>query len=296
MSDNISRRRFLAASGTLPAMPFLAYGESKKPAKIPVKISLNAYSFNRPLNEGRLSLFQLIDFCVMQKFDALDLTAYYFNGYPEIPEDSHLYDIKRYAFLNGMEISGTGVRNDFTDPDPQQRTRDVTLVRNWVECAAKLGAPVIRVFAGKQTPTGYSRSQITGWVVEGLKKCAGFGRQYGIITAVQNHNDFLKNADEVLAIIQAVDSEWFGLVLDIGSFREGDPYEQIARLAPYAVNWQIKEQVYINGKETRTDLNIVAQILKESGYRGYIPIETLGEGDPQEKVIRFLEEVRTAIS
>ncbi len=292
MSDKISRRKFLAASGALPVLPLLAQGPDVDPPKIPVRISLNAYSFNRPLKSGSMDLYDLIDFCVAHNFDALDLTAYYFPGYPEIPENSYLYQIKRYAFLNGLEISGTGVRNDFTDPDPQKRAEDTRLILNWVTCAAKLGAPVIRVFSGKQTPSGYTRDQIAGWVVESLKECAGFGRQFGVLTAVQNHNDFLRNADDVLDIISAVDSEWFGLVLDIGSFREGDPYEQIARLAPYAVNWQIKELVYVNGSATRTDLSLIAQILRESGYRGYIPIETLGEGDPRKKVIRFLEEVR----
>jgi hypothetical protein len=37
------------------------------------------------------------------------------------------------------------------------------------------------------------------------------------------------------------------------------------------------------------------KIIKESGYRGYLPIETLGEGDPKVKVPQFLNEVREAI-
>jgi len=34
---------------------------------------------------------------------------------------------------------------------------------------------------------------------------------------------------------------WFGLNVDIGSLRTGDPYEEIARLAPHACTWQVKE-------------------------------------------------------
>jgi sugar phosphate isomerase/epimerase len=90
--------------------------------------------------------------------------------------------------------------------------------------------------------------------------------------------------------------EWFGLILDIGSYQKGDPYEQIKRTIPYAVNWQLKENMFENGKEVKTDLKKIFKIIKESGYRGYIPIETLGKGDPKEKVAVFLEEVRSALN
>ena len=91
-------------------------------------------------------------------------------------------------------------------------------------------------------------------------------------------------------------SDWFGLILDIGSFRTTDnPYKEIEQVVPYAVNWQIKETVFINNVETKTDMKKIAAILKNSGYRGYIPIETLGSGDPKEKVTKFYGEVREAI-
>ena len=38
------------------------------------------------------------------------------------------------------------------------------------------------------------------------------------------------------------------------------------------------------------------RIMREAGYRGYAPIETLGPGDPNEKVRRFLGEVREALA
>ena len=92
-----------------------------------------------------------------------------------------------------------------------------------------------------------------------------------------------------------VNNEWFGLILDTGSYRIGDPYEQIARTIPYAVNWQVKENIFVDGKEVKTDLPRLFKLIKESGYRGYIPVETLGKGDPKEKVPRFIEEVRKAL-
>jgi sugar phosphate isomerase/epimerase len=114
--------------------------------------------------------------------------------------------------------------------------------------------------------------------------------------AYQNHDELLKTADEVLALRERVGSPWFGLNVDVGSLRTGDPYEEIARLAPFACTWQIKERLYRKGQEEKTDVKRVFSILRQAGYRGYAPIETLGDGDPREKVRRFLDEVREALA
>jgi hypothetical protein len=86
------------------------------------------------------------------------------------------------------------------------------------------------------------------------------------------------------------------LNVDIGSLRTADPYEEVAKLAPFACTWQIKELVYRQGREEKTDLRRVFSILGSAGYRGYAPLETLGPGDPLEKLRRFLAEAREALS
>jgi len=45
----------------------------------------------------------------------------------------------------------------------------------------------------------------------------------------------------------------------------------------------------------KVDLGKLIRIIRESGYRGYLPIETLGAGDPKEKVPVFVKEVRAAL-
>lgn len=259
-----------------------------------IKISLNAYSFNRYLQSGETTLEELLMYCSDLHFDALDPTGYYFPGYPDVPGDEYIYKIKRKAFIHGIEISGTGIRNNFTDPDPAKRRADLQHIRQWIGVASKLGAPVIRVFAGRDIPEGYSRSEINGWIVEALKECVEYGEAHGVMIGVQNHNDYLKNADHVLEIIESVNSDWLGIILDVGSFSTENPYEDIARVAPHAVSWQIKENLGYRDRTVRTDLTKIVKILEDVGYRGYIPIETLG-GDPVKKVPRFLKEVREAL-
>ena len=122
--------------------------------------------------------------------------------------------------------------------------------------------------------------------------CVDHGRRYGVIVGLQNHNDFVKTAGETIRIVEAVNSEWFGVILDIGSLRQGDPYAEVEKLVPYAVNWQLKESVWHGEKEVPADLSRIKTIIDKAGYRGFLPIETLGAGDPREKVPRFLTEAR----
>lgn len=287
--------RIFKISGFFFLFLILSLNPASAQNKVKLKTSLNAYSFNSPLMKDEMNLDQLLEYCASLQLDAVDITAYYFPGYPEVPSDEYLYHIKQKAFLLGLEISGTGVRNDFTNPDPEKRKASVELVKKWIIAAEKLGAPVIRVFSGTADVKDIPREKVVDYMVADLKECVEFGKSHGVVVGIQNHNDFIKTADQAIEIIKLVNSDWFGLILDIGSYRTGDSYREIAQSMPYTVNWQLKENLFVNGVEQKTDLNRLMKIIQENGYRGYIPLETLGEGDPKVKVPKFLEEIRQAM-
>jgi sugar phosphate isomerase/epimerase len=269
-----------------------------------LKTSLNAYSFNKTLNDrlkGRakgMSLMELLDFCAEENFDAIDPTGYFFPGYPKPPSEQYLNEFKRRAFVLGLDISGTGVRNNFASPDKEKRAADVRHVKEWVEVAARMGAPVLRVFAGVQ-PQGHTWDEVAAWMVEDLKECVAHGKKHGVIIGIQNHGDMLMTAEETLKIVKRVDSEWFGVIVDTGYFLKGDPYKEIAAVAPYAVNWQVKQHIGGKGAKIKTDLKRIVRIAREAGYRGYLPIETLPvageEYDPRARVRQALKELRAAL-
>jgi sugar phosphate isomerase/epimerase len=258
------------------------------------KSSLNTYSFNRLLRDGEIDLFDLLDFCAEQEFDAIDPTGYYFPGYPAVPEDEYINAFKRRAFHLGLDISGTGIRTDFVNPEPEKRATDLELTRAWIDVAAKLGSPNLRIFTGKSGHEGYSREQVFEWMARDIRACCELGAQRGVVIALQNHNEFLKTAEDVDELFERVDSDWLGLNLDIGSYRVNDPYQEIGRNVKRAVTWQIKEHVWIEGVQTATDFGRLADIIRRSGYRGYLPLETLGPGDPYKKVPALVERARAA--
>ena len=296
----MNRRKFFKFTSLAAGYPLISSFNltAKSTAEIPgyhIKLALNAYSFNRPLQNGEMTLEEMIDYAGRLNFDAVDLTGYYFPGYPEVPSREYVNQIKRQAFLLGLDISGTGVRNDFTLAEEDERKRHIAHVKDWIITASELGAPVVRVFAGKTIPDGYTWKQAAQWTSDALIECAEFGSKYGVMIALQNHNDFITETSQLLYINEKVTSDWFGLMVDIGSFNASDPYIEIAKAAPYAITWQIKEHVLVNGKKTETDFKQISRILKGTNYRGYIPLETLGEGDPKVKMGKLIKQVRTAL-
>ena len=100
MNTRLDRRAFLGKVTLLPvtAAAVAGLGAGQAVAQTPIrrvggprlKISLNAYSFARPLNDhlrGRgqgMTLLDLLDFCAQHDFDAIDPTGYYFPGYGSI--------------------------------------------------------------------------------------------------------------------------------------------------------------------------------------------------------------------
>ena len=298
----MKRRTFLQtgllsglALQSIPAIAFSTTAPELRNSANRFTLSLNAYSFNTPLKNGTTSLFELLEFCARESLGAADLTGYYFPGYPDIPSNEYIFQLKRRAHQLGIAISGTGIRTEFGSSDAAVRNKEVEWTKQWIGVAARLGAPVIRVFTAKTMPDQYSREEVTNWIASDMAACAAEGKAKGVIVAFQNHNDFIKTAEQANSLLKKVNSEWFGLVLDTGSFVTEEPYGEIEKMANQAVNWQIKEKLNYLGKTEDMDLPKLFRIIKKSTYRGYLPIETLSPGNPFEIVPPFIRKVTAAM-
>ncbi len=84
-------------------------------------------------------------------------------------------------------------------------------------------------------------------------------------------------------------------MLDTGNFIAEDPYEEIRKAIPLAVNWQVKEKLLIKGVQTPMNLNRLCNIIKSSAYKGFVPIETLGMQDPKKDIPVFFNSVSDAL-
>ncbi|MBI2925736.1 MAG: sugar phosphate isomerase/epimerase [Verrucomicrobia bacterium] len=301
MQKPISRRCFsqrllhgaaLLAGGRLLSRPARAIEPFKRPGPPRLLLSLAAYSFRDFLQHKdpakRIDLFQFVDFCADHGCVGTEVTSYYF---PANFTHDYLIRLRRHAFLRGVDISGTAVGNDFTKPKGAERDKEIALVKKWVDHAAVLGAPHIRVFAGsaKDVPPAEAKRLC----IEALEECGDYAGQKGIFLGLENHGGIVAEADGLLEIVRAVTSPWVGVNLDTGNFHTADPYGDLARCAPYAVNVQVKTELAPRGQKSQpADLPRLIKILRDANYQGYVALEYEAAEDPWIAVPRALKELK----
>ncbi|QDT00816.1 sugar phosphate isomerase/epimerase family protein [Adhaeretor mobilis] len=306
MSLNFDRRKFMlgcaaatAATGGVgsPGKHASAIEPIARNGSHKFKLSLAAYSYRDLLtgDPAELTLADFVDDCAKMNLDATELTSYYF---PADTTDADLRKLKQQCFHLGLSVSGTAVGNDFGFPPGAERDRQIADVKRWIDRAEVLGAPVIRIFAGKPKQ-GQSQQQTHDLMVEGIEACCQYAGEHGIHLALENHGGPTSTAEGVLSFVRDVRSPWFGVNLDSGNFYYDDPYTDLAKIAPYALNVQVKVVTSNNEERTNkqpTDYDRLARILKDSNYRGYIVLEYEEAGDPRTECPKHLAEIRKAFA
>jgi len=303
MMNSTSRRTFLgtvamcAAGGILQACPSTSHAIEpiKRPGTPNFKFSLAAYSY-RDLLSGEapeLTLHDFIDQCASMGLHGTELTSYYF---PANPSAEYLHELHAHAFKLGLDVSGTAVGNDFCHPPGPKRDQQISLVKRWIEHAAMLNAPVIRIFSGKPQG-GQTVAQAHHLAVEGMEECCDYAGQHGVFLALENHGGLTSKVEGMLSLIRDVKSPWFGVNLDSGNFHGEDIYDDLAKIAPFALNVQVKVVVSpAGGGKQPSDFGRLASILKDAGYRGYIVLEYEESEDPRVACPRYVALLREAFA
>jgi len=314
MIHDLSRRDFAkavaACSGiALAPSTVAARVTSRSPANEPVrrigpsrmKLSLAAYSFRKYLTDNRretprrpdaLTLDGFIDLCAGYPLDGVELTGYYV---PEPPPDGYLRSLRRKAFLLGLTVSGTAIGNTFTHPPGAKRDEQIAYAKRWIDRAAEMGAVTVRIFAG-DVQKGTSAAQARQWAIEAIRECCAYAGTRGVILALENHGGIVSTAGELLSIVKAIDSEWFGVNFDSGNFQSADAYGELEAIAPYAVTAQIKINIGSPKGQVPADWERVLGILSKTGYRGWVALEYEGDEDPKAAVPALLERLDRLIA
>lgn len=304
--QNQSRRSFLktsiavgfslAAFETLAPSSALAIEPIKRKGAPRLRLSLAAYSFRDFFKSKdpakQLDLFQFVDYCADQGLDAAEITAYYF---PENPNTDYLIKLKRHAFLRGIAISGSAIGNNFALPKGEKRDEQISYTKKWIDRCAVLGAPHIRVFAGP-AQKDFEMEAAKKNCIEAMEESCDYAGTKGIFLGLENHGGIVAESKDLLDIVRAVKSPWLGINLDTGNFHTDDPYADLAKCAPYAVNVQYKVEVQYRGKEKQiADMPRVIKILRDANYQGYVALEHEKKEDPWQTVPGWLKKLREAI-
>lgn len=272
------------------------------PAKM--RLSLLAYSFRDYFKDAsyarkiqadpakQIDMLQFVDYCADQGWEGAELTSYYF---PKDVTDDYLRRVSDHAAKRGVTVSGTSVGNTFTLPKGEKRDQQVALTKLWIDHVVVLGAPFVRCFAGA-TPKGVSEAEARKFCIEAVEECCAYAAGKRVFLAMENHGGIVAEPEGVLEIVRAVKSPWFGLNLDTGNFHTENPYADMVKCAPYAINVHLKAEMKPKGAKQGepSDFARIAKILRDANYQGFVGLEYETKEDPYTAVPRLLKEINTA--
>ena len=294
-----NRRHFLigslaaAGAATLHASSAHAIDPIRRQGRSLLRLSLAAYSFRQVLNLNRkpptMTLDGFIDLAATLPFDAVELTEYYFAQ----TTNTYLAQLKGRCTRLGLDVSGTAIRNDFCVNNATRLKQQIDHVKRWIEHTSRLGGKTIRIFAGS-VERGDTEERARRQCIEAIQETCEHAGQYGIYLALENHGGITATPEQMLAIVRAVKSDWFGVNLDTGNLRTKNPYADLERLVPYAVVVQIKTEIHRAGvkQAEEADLKRLVQMLRTANYRGYLVLEYEAAEDPKTAVPRYARTLR----
>jgi sugar phosphate isomerase/epimerase len=97
----------------------------------------------------------------------------------------------------------------------------------------------------------------------------------------------------LLKIVRGVHHDCFGVNVDTGNFHGEDPYTELTKIVPYAVNVQVKTEIQVMKKpKEEADLKKLIDMLKAAKYRGYVVLEYEAAEDATKAVPRYLEHLK----
>lgn len=167
--------------------------------------------------------------------------------------------------------------------DSNQRAEDIKLIMQWIDAAAYLGIPAVRVNSGRQ-PTGQENLQVT---IDSYRTLVSYGKMINAKILMENHGGISADPTNIIKIIQGVNSNWFRLLPDFGNFDPSIRYEGVRQMLPYAAVIHVKTmELNAEGRETAYDLDLCMDMTFRSGFSGPLSIEYGGAGDQYEAITK----------
>jgi sugar phosphate isomerase/epimerase len=211
--------------------------------------------------------FASIELRGLQK--AMDLT--------ERPEFSlaRIQQSKKELTDRGLRVSclGSSARMHETEPDVRKAQMDEA--RRFIDLAAALGAPYVRVFGDKLDAT--RREQVVAHIASGLAELGKYAGDRGIAVLIESHGDFVQSP-LLKELLGRADSPHVALLWDAHhTFAAGkeEPEHTFAALGKYIRHTHLKdsrpgekERQYVLTGEGDVPVRRQVQILAKNGYKG----------------------------
>lgn len=283
-----------AGIGIASAMPKLLYAEPAK-KELFFKMAISQFSLASDFWTKKLDPLDFpskvkkdfditgLDYCSMFFADKAKDTTF-LNELKKRSADAGTYNLR-------IMIDGEGVLGDLTEAT---RLKAVENHYKWIDAAATLGCPMIRVnVEGEGNPDDVAKAAATS-----LAQLIEFGKKSNVDVIVENHVGISCNGGWLAGVMKQVNSKHCGTLADFGNFcinrtkpeaqtidaymktkclEEYDRYKGIEELMPFAKGIHAKTHLFdANGNDTETDFVKMFKIIKDSGFTGWCSIEYEG--------------------
>jgi sugar phosphate isomerase/epimerase len=301
-----NRRTFIKKSilgaGALMLLPSLDLKSLKSSG---IEISLAEWSLHRALESGKIDH---LDFPAIAKRDFNISVVEYVNGCFGGPKMNFKEAGKNSKYLSELlkRSKDAGVVNHLimvddegllAAPDDKERLSAVDNHKKWIEAAKFLGCITVRVnLFGEGSPEAKKTASI-----DSLSRLSDFAKTMNINIVTENHGHETSNGAWVADIMKQLNRSNVGTLPDFGNFclsqdwgstQEGcdkvyDRYQGVSEMLPYAKGVSAKTYDFdSNGEQSKIDYKKMIDLVKASGFKGYIGIEFEGNNQPEEDGIR----------
>jgi sugar phosphate isomerase/epimerase len=228
-----------------------------------------AYSYDKDLRHGKMTLEDFILKAVELQIPAVDMTVYYLKS----TDRDYLHGLRHLAYKHCIAFSGASCGASMVQASATKRADTLNEIKKWVDVTGEFGASHLRIFAGK-LPNGANMKDAIDWVVEAMKAASDYSGKKGITLGLEDHEGVTQTSDVCLEIMHRLDTPYAGINLDITNFiatPTQDAYAQIAACIPYATgNIHIRDHFY---DHTPVDMDRVWKMLAQAGHQGYVSAE-----------------------
>jgi len=169
------------------------------------------------------------------------------------------------------------------DRDETKRLAAVENHHKWIDAAHFLGCHAVRVNAAGQG----TKEEVKAQVVKSLSSLADYGKKGKISVIVENHGGISSHGDWLSDVLKTVGKKNCGSLPDFGNFYEYDRYQGVADLMPYAKGVSAKSHFFDEqGNDTGIDYKRMMDIVKKSGFKGWVGIEFEGDKISEDEGIK----------
>jgi sugar phosphate isomerase/epimerase len=225
---------------------------------------------------------KILDFAKAHDFSAFELRG--LLGTMDLPtrpefQPDRIAQSKRDVASRNLKIACVSSSAELHHADPEKRQQQIADAKRFIELAASLGAPNVRVFGNKiEGP----REQVLARVASGLSELGTYAAGRGVTVLIESHGDFT-DSPTLNEILTRAASPSVGLLWDAHhTFVSGkeDPQFTVEKLGRYIRHTHLKDSVpagdgrrYVLTGRGDVPVRKQIEVLAATGYTGCYTFE-----------------------